>query len=477
MNPNQCTTPACLDAALKALEASIGRNLAFSGTYYGWSNISTNFPSLIETDDATVGRYPLVAWGCSYSNASVAAGTHDADIVNAIAALRSYGHPIFLRWEWEMNLNYSANSRTGCYNQGTGPNDPTADGLNSPDNLVNPGEVPANFFSPSNFIAAWRHIHQMFQTAGVTNVVWVWNPSNGTGGPPEADFYPGDAYVDWLGIDAYDSAGNPTATYLATAYANLSRVTSGKPLLLGETGVPSASQAAVFPPSAAALQSNFPNLKAYVYFDATGPNGNWAIATPVTPYANFGLSTYMMAPGPSPIPSGSASASPAPTSTPTANPSASPTATPSATPVPTATPTLTPTPSPYPSGLLCLAYIANVTAYGYVRGQAVFPLPPAPALRIFIYGTAPCNTINVPPTPGPSMSPTPVPTATPIPTPIPTPSNVVLPGLYYGNGVPTFPALGGSIYLRLDGYTGARWYANTSGAGITGSVWTAFANP
>lgn len=34
-----------------------------------------------------------------------------------------------------------------------------------------------------------------------------WNPNNGTGGPDAVDYYPGDDYVDYIGVDAYDVAG------------------------------------------------------------------------------------------------------------------------------------------------------------------------------------------------------------------------------------------------------------------------------
>ncbi|MDB5042159.1 MAG: hypothetical protein JWN27_2885 [Candidatus Eremiobacteraeota bacterium] len=48
---------------------------------------------------------------------------------------------------------------------------------------------------------------------------------------------------------------------------------------------------------------------------------------------------------------------------------------------------------------------------------------------------------------------------------------------YSGTGVPTFSAMNSSVYLRIDGTTGSRWYANTSGASTTGTTWTALAAP
>ena len=51
------------------------------------------------------------------------------------------------------------------------------------------------------------------------------------------------------------------------------------------------------------------------------------------------------------------------------------------------------------------------------------------------------------------------------------------PGFYSGTGVPTFSAPNASIYLRYDGTTGSRWYANTSGASTNGTTWTNLAAP
>jgi hypothetical protein len=45
--------------------------------------------------------------------------------------------------------------------------------------------------------------------------------------------------------------------------------------------------------------------------------------------------------------------------------------------------------------------------------------------------------------------------------------------LYSGTGAPTLSAPSGSIYLRYDGSTGARFYANTSTASSSGTTWTA----
>lgn len=60
----------------------------------------------------------------------------------------------------------------------------------------------------STFVAAWRHVHDVFSQENVTNVEWVWAP-NYESNPLDDwndrnNYYPGDAYVDWVGVDGYN---------------------------------------------------------------------------------------------------------------------------------------------------------------------------------------------------------------------------------------------------------------------------------
>ena len=49
------------------------------------------------------------------------------------------------------------------------------------------------------YVAAYRHIHDIFLAAGATNVIWAWCPNvtdiHG-GNKNTMDYYPGDAYVE-----------------------------------------------------------------------------------------------------------------------------------------------------------------------------------------------------------------------------------------------------------------------------------------
>jgi hypothetical protein len=152
-----------------------------------------------------------------------------------------------------MNLPSTPSFRAACYQAST--------------------DASNGVFSPVEYIAAWDRIRAIFARESVTNVVWLWNPS-GSNNP--APYYPGSSEVDWVGFDKYDDANiSFSATYLQ-AYAQLSPL--GKPLLVGETGAAPAIQAAFFAAAPSTLETQYPLIKGYVYFDAAGFTNNWRLA-------------------------------------------------------------------------------------------------------------------------------------------------------------------------------------------------------
>ena len=64
-----------------------------------------------------------------------------------------------------------------------------------------------NHYSPSKYIPAFRYIVDRLRENGVTNFVSVWQSATYPGGTylnlPFQDWYPGDEYVDWLGLSYF----------------------------------------------------------------------------------------------------------------------------------------------------------------------------------------------------------------------------------------------------------------------------------
>jgi len=134
---------------------------------------------------------------------SIARGDSDAYLKAYAKAVKAFGARIALGFGHEMN--------GGWYQWGW-------------------GHVP-----PATFIAAWRHIHNIFAAANVTNVIWVWTINRAVH-PPHL-WWPGKKYVNWVGISGYyRHPDDRWAHVFNSTLANVAKFSS-KPILIAETAV------------------------------------------------------------------------------------------------------------------------------------------------------------------------------------------------------------------------------------------------
>jgi hypothetical protein len=251
-------TPADQEAAITALERKLGRKLAIDQLYVPFS---APMPVQVARWDLGHGSIPMISWAGAPANL-VASGAYDARIRLRARQLRALHGPVMLRWFAEMDS--TANS--------------------------------TNARSPASFIAAWRHIYDIFKKEGATNVRWVWSPTAfnfSTGYAPR--FYPGRAYVDWIGADGYNWAPRrPQARWasLGQIFSAFYRwgIATGKPLLIGEYGVlerAPGEKARWFAQADRELRMQFPAIRAVVYFNADHDNFNWTVTTSASAFAAF----------------------------------------------------------------------------------------------------------------------------------------------------------------------------------------------
>jgi hypothetical protein len=148
-----------------------------------------------------------------------------------------------------------------------------------------PWGIVNNSSNPDLYISAYRRVHDLVVAAGATNVQWVWCFNNGSS--PDASYndparsYPGDAYVDWVGIDGYnwglgpswDPGGNHWTGFesmFASAYAKARAIAPRRPVMIGEIGSSEdgGNKAQWINDMSTALESGrYPDLKLVVYFD------------------------------------------------------------------------------------------------------------------------------------------------------------------------------------------------------------------
>ena len=138
--------------------------------------------------------------------ARVAAGDSDPYLKRYAAQVRAFGYPVLLSFAHEMN--------GGWYSWGTG------------------------HATPAQFIAAWRHVVQVFRSQGASNVTWVWTVNAVNAGSASLrQWWPGSQWVNWAGIDGYFYFSSDTfASVFGRTLADIRAFTSA-PVFIGETAV------------------------------------------------------------------------------------------------------------------------------------------------------------------------------------------------------------------------------------------------
>jgi mannan endo-1,4-beta-mannosidase len=131
--------------------------------------------------------------------------------------------------------------------------------------------------SAMTYVAAWRHIHNVIARYD-KNVIWMWDVNViFPGDCPITARWPGAAYVDWVGVDGY--LRKPGATFASVLAPTLTtvRASTGKPVLIAETGVPDVPEAASWLKSIFAGAGSIPGVIGIVYFDYATATGNYRL--------------------------------------------------------------------------------------------------------------------------------------------------------------------------------------------------------
>jgi beta-mannanase len=241
-------------AALDQLSRDVGKGVGLANTYASFA--SPTFVADFARRVAAQGAVPMVTWlPCKdgalgpeqpeFSLRRVASGDYDGYIRRWAASVAAWRGTVFLRFAPEMNGTW------------------------------NPWSAGVNGNSARDYIGAWRHVHDLFEQAGAANVVWVWSPNVVTSASPSLQsLYPGDRYVDWVGIDGYNwGKSRPGARWrsfeqvFGSTLSAVRRVTR-KPIMLSEVGSSElgGDKAAWIQRFFAALRRN-PDVLAFVWFN------------------------------------------------------------------------------------------------------------------------------------------------------------------------------------------------------------------
>jgi mannan endo-1,4-beta-mannosidase len=382
-------------AAINQFEADAGKKQSIVHWGQAWQWNGAMQPFLTKDFEAIRlrGSIPMVNWDSwslgdrdsdpNYTLARIYNGSYDAYITAWAQDAKAWGHPFFVRFDHEMNGSWY------------------------------PWSEQTNGNQPGDYVKAWRHVVDIFRSVGATNATWVWCVNIASDATtPMADLYPGDSYVDWLGMDGYNKATD-TASWLSSnqifgmhpwskhnTYQELVNLAPSKPIMIAETSTTTSGGNAgawITDLLLTQLPKNFPQVKALVWFNSNDgiSTFNYKIESTPAQQAAFrqgiGSSYYasntfaLLPPGPvkaigaSPVPPAAG-----PTRTPTPVP---PTATPTrtATPVP---PTATPTATAVPTVVKSISTTVTLLDIGdsYVDGSRPDSTAGGPSLSLIADG-------------------------------------------------------------------------------------------
>jgi hypothetical protein len=176
-------------AGMEQVETALDYKFPIISFYSAWGDKPTQqFPVRMVETIHSMGSVPMITWEPwvvdfdervrtnlpsraerEYASLNaIARGDYDFYIVPWARAAAAHRKPILLRFAHEMNDPYR-------YPWG-----------------------PQNGNRPEDFVAAWRHVHLIFQKMSATNVLWVWSPHVSM--PWFEYYYPGPEFVDWIGV-------------------------------------------------------------------------------------------------------------------------------------------------------------------------------------------------------------------------------------------------------------------------------------
>lgn len=254
---------------IETFEKAVGKHQAIiaSSSYWGQQSFPRRNLEIITRHHAV----PLVYWSPwdkpyeqdrgpdRFSLEAILAGKWDDYIDSWAKQAKAFDQPLFVAWGLEMNGTWFPWSG---YFYGGGKD-------------VGEGR----FAGPELFKKAYRHVVDRVRAQGASNVMWVFHANNYSY-PMDSwnemkQYYPGDDYVDWLGMSAYGKQFKKddwvsAADCLTYAYKDLCSLSPTKPVMLAEWGIgefPGAGDKAGWITEAfGVMQRGMPRLKAAVFW-------------------------------------------------------------------------------------------------------------------------------------------------------------------------------------------------------------------
>jgi Glycosyl hydrolase family 26 len=199
------------------------------------------------------GRPAQVKLQPRYRLRNIISGRFDPYLRSWAKRLAAYKRPVRLRFAQEMNGNWYP------WSEGTNGN------------------------SAGEFARAWRHVHRVFRAAGARNVLWIWGPAAVR---MTAGQYPGDAYVDAVGLTIFNGGAQQRFTrwrsfagLLNGPLRQLRAIAPRKVIELSEVGcAEQGGNKATWITGMFATLRRHPEIRSLIWFDVV-KGSDWRVAS------------------------------------------------------------------------------------------------------------------------------------------------------------------------------------------------------
>lgn len=224
------------DAA--AMETLVGSTMDMQAVFVGSGD---GFPSAYAQTVRDQGKTLIVFWEpTGIPLDTIIAGEEDVHIQQFVSGAELYAGPVIFVPFAEMNGNWSSWG----------------------------GTVGSN--SPSKFISAWQHIHDQFASAQNVKFGWAVNHLSVPDSSENeiGDYYPGAAYVDYVGADGFNF-DNPWTPFSAIFNDALTTLKSyNKPIMIFSMAcAPGAQKAGWITDALVTQMSLHPEVVGWLWFN------------------------------------------------------------------------------------------------------------------------------------------------------------------------------------------------------------------
>jgi len=143
---------------------------------------------------------------------------------------------------------------------------------------------------PKTFVIAWRRAYHIFKNAGCENIQWMFSANvlwdKRTEKKDLYNYYPGDAYVDLVGLDGYNFGDHHDKWHKWQTYEEVFErsiracMKFNKPIYLSEIGCADDARKAAWTKDFLSKISKDKRIKGFIYFNHHNPRKeepNWRI--------------------------------------------------------------------------------------------------------------------------------------------------------------------------------------------------------